>query len=152
MFDIMNLLDERLKQSCISIVLQTIKVFLKFTENKQKLHENVFQRVKTPLITLISSTELSGSFEVTYTVLCHILYIVSKGGGKYFQVDYKYFYVKADEPTYIKFTKLKIVSYLANENNIGDILNELGEYVTDVDSELAKKSIETLGEIALRVQ
>jgi AP-4 complex subunit beta-1 len=46
---------------------------------------------------------------------------------------------------------LKILSYLANENNIGDLLNELGEYVTDVDSELAKKSIETLGEIALRV-
>lgn len=59
--------------------------------------------------------------------------------------------MKPDEPTYIKFKKLKILSYLANENNIGDLINELGEYVTDVDSELSKKSIETLGEIALRV-
>ena len=32
------------------------------------------------------------------------------------------------------------------------MLNELGEYVTDVDNELAKKSIETLGSIALRVE
>ncbi len=31
------------------------------------------------------------------------------------------------------------------------MLNELGEYVTDVDTELAKKSIETLGNIAVRV-
>ena len=40
---------------------------------------------------------------------------------------------------------------MANENNIGDLMNEIGEYVTDVDSELAKKSIYTLGEIALRI-
>lgn len=31
------------------------------------------------------------------------------------------------------------------------MLNELGEYATDVDTELAKKSILTLGSIALRV-
>lgn len=31
-------------------------------------------------------------------------------------------------------------------------MNELGEYVTDVDTELAKKSIETLGNIALKVE
>ena len=37
MFDIMNLLDERLKDSCISVVLSTIKVFIKFTEEKEKI-------------------------------------------------------------------------------------------------------------------
>ena len=31
-------------------------------------------------------------------------------------------------------------------------MNELGEYVTDVDAELAKKSINCLGEIALRIK
>lgn len=30
-------------------------------------------------------------------------------------------------------------------------MNELGEYVTDVDNELAKKSIQVLGDIALRI-
>jgi len=35
--------------------------------------------------------------------------------------------VKVDEPTYIKFMKLNILVYLANENNLGDLLNELGE-------------------------
>ncbi len=89
-------------------------------------------------------------------MLCHILFIISKylpfnkhiihydfqknfrGGSEYFTKEFKQFYLKADEPTYIKFTKLQILSYLANENNIGDMINELGEYVTDVDQELAK--------------
>ena len=39
----------------------------------------------------------------------------ARSGDKYFSSDYKQFYVKADEPTYIKFTKLQILSYLANE-------------------------------------
>lgn len=47
---------------------------------------------------------------------------------------------------------MEILSYLANENNIGDLLNELGEYVTDVDHEMAKNSIKTLGFIANRIK
>lgn len=66
-------------------------------------------------------------------------------------MDYKHFYIKADETSYIKLTKLEILSFLANENNIGDMLNELGEYVTDVDAEMAKNSIKTLGNIAIRI-
>ena len=31
-----------------------------------------------------------------------------------------------DEPNYIKNLKLKILSEIADENNLGDILNELG--------------------------
>ena len=42
MFDIMNLLDERLKQSCISIVLATIKVFMNYTNDHPKIYTQVF--------------------------------------------------------------------------------------------------------------
>ncbi len=38
-----------------------------------------------------------------------------------------------DEPSYIKDLKLKILSQIATENNLGDILNELGEYFTDIN-------------------
>lgn len=31
------------------------------------------------------------------------------------------------------------------------MLNELGEYVTDIDQELSRNAIETLGNIALRI-
>lgn len=78
--------------------------------------------------------------------------LVCRGGSEFFRDEFKQFYCKADEPTYIKNVKLDIISNLANESNIGDIMNELGEYVTDVDTELAKESIKTLGKIACRIK
>ncbi len=37
-------------------------------------------------------------------------------------------------------------------NNLGDILNELSVYVQDVNSQLARKSIKSLGLIACRLK
>ena len=68
-----------------------------------------------------------------YTILCHIKYIASKGYNTVFASDYKSFYCRVDEPTYIKLLKLEILSLIACDFNLGDMLNELGEYVTDVD-------------------
>lgn len=75
MLYILNLLDERLKQSGIAVVLATIKVFMNITLNNPKIYNSVFKRVATPLITLMSSTETSGSFEIKYPVLSHICLI-----------------------------------------------------------------------------
>ena len=72
-------------------------------------------------------------------------------GKKYFEKDFKYFYCKVDEPTYIKNIKVKILGELANEYNLGDLLNELNDYATDVDLEMARKSIKTLTNIALNL-
>lgn len=38
MFDIMNLLEDRLKHSCSAIVLGTLKVFMNFTKDKPKIY------------------------------------------------------------------------------------------------------------------
>ena len=43
------------------------------------------------------------------------------------------------------------MALIASESNLGDLLNELGEYVTDIDTEISKKSIEALGQIALKL-
>ena len=39
MFDIMNLLEDRLKHSCSAIVLGTLKVFMNFTKDKPKIYQ-----------------------------------------------------------------------------------------------------------------
>lgn len=50
-----------------------------------------------------------------FIVLQHIEYVIMHMGGKtYFEKDFKYFYCKADEPTYIKSLKVKILGELAN--------------------------------------
>lgn len=58
----------------------------------------------------MTGNENSGSYETMYVVLQHIEYVILFMKGKtYFEKDFKYFYVKADEPTYIKSLKVKIL-------------------------------------------
>lgn len=60
--------------------------------------------------------------------------------------------MKYDEPSYIKNLKLEILAYVASPNNIQEIVNELSEYVTDVNADIAKKSIRCFGTIIIRLQ
>jgi AP-4 complex subunit beta-1 len=63
----------------------------------------------------MSGNENSGTFETTFIVLQHIEYVIQNMGGKaYYEKDFKYFYCKVDEPTYIKNLKVKILGMLAN--------------------------------------
>lgn len=151
LLDIMNVLDERLKHSSSSIVLGCVKIFLNFTKDNPTIHKQVYERIQSPLITLMTSGEVTGSYELAYIVLSHIQFIVSRGGNEYFEREYKHFYCRTDEPSYIRHLKLEILKWIASEQTLGDIMNELGEYVTDVDSETARKSIQALGGIALRI-
>lgn len=64
---------------------------------------------------------------------------------------YTTFYCRINEPSYIKFLKLDILAAIADETNAYDIATELTEYVNDIDEELSRKAIRTVGKIALEV-
>jgi hypothetical protein len=67
----MNLLEDRLKNSSAGIILDTIKVFINFaTISKQEfLIKEVITRIQGPVITLMASSEVSGTYELTYVIL-----------------------------------------------------------------------------------
>lgn len=66
--------------------------------------------MQAPLITLMTSAETTESYEVSYNVLSHIHLLVLRGASLYFESDYKQFFVKFDEPSYIKNLKLEILA------------------------------------------
>lgn len=99
----------------------------------------------------MTSSETTESYEISFNVLCHIHLLVLRGAFPYFENEYKQFFVKYDEPSYIKNIKLQILGHIASENNIQEIVSELSEYVTDVNAEIAKRSIECFGIIILRL-
>jgi len=68
-----------------------------------------------------------------------------------FESEYKQFFCRFDEPSYIKSIKLEILTYISTEHSLHDILCELAEYVTDVDVELSKKAVKSMGKIAQRL-
>jgi AP-4 complex subunit beta-1 len=147
---VLSILWDKLKHSSTPLVLASIKIILKFTERKEELFRNIVEKIKAPLITLMTGNENSGSYETMFVVLQHIEYVIVHMRGKNnFEKDFKYFYVKADEPSYIKALKVRILGELANEYNLGDLLNELNDYATDVDPQMARKSVQTLTRIAL---
>ena len=151
MFDIMNLLEDRFKHASSSVVLGAIKVFLFLTDGDATLSKQVYQRMQAPLITLMTSSETTESYEVSFNVLSHIHLLVLRGANFVFESDFKQFFVKYDEPSYIKNLKLEILAQVASEGNIQEIVNELSEYVTDVSADIAKRSISCFGTIVIRL-
>lgn len=151
LFDIMNIMEDRLKHSSSSVVLGCVKVFLNFTKGNDYLTRQVYARVQAPLITLFVGGEVAGAYELSYTVLSHIHLLVSRGAHEVFESDYKHFFCKFNEPLYIKSLKIDILTMVAGDSNLQEIVNELSEYVTDVDVELSRKAIRCIGRIAMRL-
>ena len=151
--DILSLLEGMLTYSNASVLLAVIKIFLRYSKNLSTINKQVVERVQAPLITLMTSAESSENSELTYIVLQHIHLIAERYGAKYnlFQGDYKHFFCKMGERTHIKELKIEVLGYIASEVNIQEILNELNEYVIDVNSKLAKKAINSICYIAIQI-
>lgn len=144
-FDIMNLLEDRLQHANGAVVLATIKLFLQLTLSMTDVHQQVYERIKAPLLTLVSS----GSPEQSYAVLSHLHLLVMRA-PMLFSSDYKHFYCQYNEPFYVKKLKLEMLTAVANESNTYEIVTELCEYAANVDIPMARESIRAVGKIALQ--
>ncbi|OEL17302.1 Beta-adaptin-like protein A [Dichanthelium oligosanthes] len=152
-FDIMNLLEDRLQHANGAVVLSTIKVFLHLTMSMTDVHQQVYERIKAPLLTLVGA----GSPEQSYSVLCHLHLLVMRA-PMLFSSDYKSFYCQFSDPSYVKKLKLEMLTAIANESNTYEIVildvfspvTELCEYAGNVDVPIARESIRAVGKIALQ--
>ncbi|KAF1871187.1 hypothetical protein Lal_00019979 [Lupinus albus] len=144
-FDIMNLLEDRLQHANGAVVLATTKIFLHLTLSMADVHQQVYERIKAPLLTQVSS----GSPEQSYAILSHLHLLVMRA-PYIFASDYKHFYCQYNEPSYVKKLKLEMLTAVANESNTYEIVTELCEYAANVDIPIARESIRAVGKIALQ--
>lgn len=149
MFAIMNILDGLLKQSSSAVVLAVTKIFVDLTSNRPDLQFQVLDRLKGPLLTLMANP----TPELAYTVLVHIHALVQKGEktAEIFTAEYKQFYCRYNDPSYVKSIKIDILTVLANPGNAEEVVGEMSEYVTDVDAEISRRAIRAIGKLAVRV-
>nr|CCA20281.1 AP1 complex subunit beta putative [Albugo laibachii Nc14] len=143
-FAIMNTLEQCLRVSNSAVVLGTTNCFFRLTERMDHLQDQVYERMRQPLLTLMAA----GSHELNFCVLHHILLMVGRKAYVFSQ-DYRQFYNRYNEPTHVKYVKIEILSAIADAGNVQDIIMELSEYVTDVDQELARRSIRAIADIAV---
>eukprot|EP00927_Polykrikos_kofoidii_P026604 TRINITY_DN2365_c0_g2_i1.p1 TRINITY_DN2365_c0_g2~~TRINITY_DN2365_c0_g2_i1.p1 ORF type:complete len:839 (+),score=169.68 TRINITY_DN2365_c0_g2_i1:145-2661(+) len=149
MFDIMNVLDALLKQSSSVVVLAVTKIFMDLTCNRVDLQQEVLRRLKGPLLTLMAAH----TPELAYTVLVHIHALCTRGNPcvETFASEFKQFFCRYNEPSYIKTVKIDILTLLTDATSAEQIVSELSEYVTDVDAEISRRAVSAIGKIAVRV-
>lgn len=146
--DIMNLLADRLKLSSYPVVLATIKIFINYCIEKPQIYDQVLEKVQSPLMTLCATGYVTNNHELYFLALSHINNLVQNGGAKYFEKEYKKFYLRVDDAPYNKIIKMEILTYIAGSHNISDILNECSEYVSDVDKVISCRAVRAIGLVA----
>ena len=147
-FAVMNLLDPVLRTANSGAVLATFKCFVRLTAAFPDLHPQVYARAKPPMLTLITGTQS----EIQYAVLKHLEVILPQpAAAGIFDDEYRQFFVRYNEPPHVKHLKVDLLPLISNDANAREIAAELGEYVTDVDSELSKRAIRSIGQLAMRI-
>ncbi|EDO36135.1 predicted protein [Nematostella vectensis] len=139
----------RLSHANAAVVLSAIKVLMKYMEMMTPstgFVQNILKKLAPPLVTLLSSEP-----EVQYVALRNINLIVQKR-PEILKNEMKVFFVKYNDPIYVKLEKLDIMIRLANELNIAQVLAELKEYATEVDVDFVRKSVRAIGRCAIKVE
>ncbi|CDW58173.1 B2-adapt-app C and Adaptin N and Alpha adaptinC2 domain containing protein [Trichuris trichiura] len=139
----------RLAHANAAVVLSAIKVLMKLLEQVTTDGDFVAmlsKKMAPPLVTLLSAEP-----EIQYVALRNINLIVQKRPD-ILKHEMKVFFVKYNDPIYVKMEKLDIMIRLASQANIAQVLAELKEYATEVDVDFVRKSVRAIGRCAIKVE
>ncbi|KAF2359405.1 Beta-adaptin appendage C-terminal subdomain [Trinorchestia longiramus] len=139
----------RLAHANAAVVLSAVKCLMKFMElmpADSEFVKNLHKKLAPPLVTLLSSEA-----EVQYVALRNINLIVQKRPDL-LKHEMKVFFVKYNDPIYVKLEKLDIMIRLASETNIVQVLSELKEYAAEVDVDFVRKAVRAIGRCAIKVE
>ena len=139
----------RLAHANAAVVLSAVRVLMKYMEMMAQdadFVNNLSKKLAPPLVTLLSSEP-----EVQYVALRNINLIIQKRADV-LRHEMKVFFVKYNDPIYVKLEKLDIMIRLASQSNIAQVLSELKEYATEVDVDFVRKSVRAIGRCAIKVE
>nr|XP_033811903.1 AP-1 complex subunit beta-1 [Geotrypetes seraphini] len=139
----------RLSHANAAVVLSAVKVLMKFMEMLSKdldYYGTLLKKLAPPLVTLLSAEP-----ELQYVALRNINLIVQKR-PEILKHEMKVFFVKYNDPIYVKLEKLDIMIRLASQANIAQVLAELKEYATEVDVDFVRKAVRAIGRCAIKVE
>eukprot|EP00731_Ephydatia_muelleri_P022589 Em0015g172a len=139
----------RLSHANAAVVLSAVKVLMKYMEMLPAdgpVVTSLTKKLAPPLVTLLSAEP-----EIQFVALRNINLIVQKRPD-ILREDIKVFFVKYNDPIYVKLEKLEIMIRLANVNNIASVLAELKEYAAEVDVDFVRKAVRAIGRCAIKVE
>ena len=141
--DIMNIIDPYLRSGSATVLVQTLKYFLRLVEDNPDLKQVATERAKDQLLHLMTTDNP----EMTFVLLEFVGTLLTEF-VKQFQPHHQVFFCHYNEPLYIKIKKIELLSSLATESNLPEIVEELGVYSLDTMQDVAKCAINGLCKIA----
>lgn len=61
------------------------------------------------------------------------------------------FFIKFNDPYFVKIEKLHIITKLTDNKNYETVLTDLAEYTNDIDTEFGRKAMKAIGKICVRI-
>ena len=138
----------RLAHGNAAVVLSAVKCLMKYFElltPESDYKETILNKLAPPLVTLLSAEP-----EIQYVALRNINLIVQRN-PEIMKQEIKVFFVKYNDPIYVKLEKLDIMIRLTSVENIVQVLSELKEYASEVDVDFVRKSVRAIGRCAIKV-
>jgi AP-1 complex subunit beta-1 len=142
-------IQPHLKHSNAGVMLAAIKVIMKYLPvmDDQAVRDQLLkERLPAPLVTLLNEFPP----EIKYVALRNISVCLQLQPDMV--LDVRSFWCKYDDPSYVKLEKLKIITALAKNSNIGEVLIELKTYATEVDVDFVRQAVLAVGRCAIRLE
>ncbi|CAD7938059.1 unnamed protein product [Amoebophrya sp. A25] len=145
---IVDRVTARLSHANASVVMSAIKVAITFMEHvdNQDIIKGLMKKLTPPLVTLLSSEP-----ELQYVALRNIYLIAQKRPG-IVTTDVKMFFVKYNDPVYVKLEKIRLMVMLCSDRNADQVLNEFKDYAQSMDMEFSRRAVRSIGNVALKFE
>lgn len=136
-----------LKHANSAVVIGAFRCIYTFMDQDERSPAEIFQQIIPPFITLINAPEP----EIQFVVL-RILSLFVKKYPRALSKEFRVFFCKYNDPSYVKLEKLKIIVAIANQKNVKLVLDEFQEYCNSVDVKFVPKTIYSIGQIAINIK
>ena len=136
-----------LKNSNPAVVIGSFRCIYRFMDKDKRSPLELFGQIIPPFLTLVSS----GEPEIKFVVLRTLSLFVQKYPLA-LQKDARMFFCSYNDASYVKIEKLDIIVTISNPMNVKYVIDELEEYCNDVDVAFVRKTVHSLGRIALKLQ
>jgi hypothetical protein len=129
-----------------AVVIGAFKCIFIFLDTDTRPPSEVFPTILPPFLTLVTNDNI----EITYIVL-RTLNLFAQRYPKALAKEIRVFFCKYNDPTYVKAEKLGIITSNCGPSNAALVLDELAEYCNSVDVEFVRRSVRSIGEIAIKL-
>eukprot|EP00993_Chasmostoma_nieuportense_P000827 NODE_175_length_2814_cov_60.791961_g161_i0.p1 GENE.NODE_175_length_2814_cov_60.791961_g161_i0~~NODE_175_length_2814_cov_60.791961_g161_i0.p1 ORF type:complete len:926 (+),score=330.92 NODE_175_length_2814_cov_60.791961_g161_i0:39-2780(+) len=147
----------RMQHGNAAVVLAAVKIIVQYMETwarkvpMPQREENLRKycsKLAPPLVSLISGGQ---DFEIRYVALRNITLIIQRY-PEMLCSQIKVFFVKYNDPIFIKLEKLDIMVLLVDQTTVDLCLSEFREYAQEIDVEFVRKAVRAIGRTAVKFE